>query len=33
LKASALMDTNGRTLDIEDFLLEEDKSIDALDDE
>lgn len=33
IKAKDLLDVNGRKFDIENFLLEEDKSIDPLDDE
>lgn len=32
-KAKELLDTSGRTFDIESFLLEEDKAVDPLDDE
>jgi len=33
IKACDLLDTNGKTFDIENYLFEEDKSIDPLDDE
>lgn len=33
IKAQSLLDQNGKAFDIQNYILEEDKSIDALDDE